>query len=73
MSGQVDRARRLFEQVTDYPSDPGLLAEEVDPQRDELLGNLGNYPQGLSHIGLVNVAWAIHEAEGRLAGITADG
>jgi GH15 family glucan-1,4-alpha-glucosidase len=60
LSGQVDRARRLFEQVTGYANDLGLLAEEVYPERDELLGN---YPQGLSHIGLVNAVWAIHQAE----------
>jgi hypothetical protein len=26
---------------------------------------LGNFPQALSHIGLVNAAWAISEAERR--------
>lgn len=62
MSGRLARARALFEQVTVYANDLGLLAEEVYPERDELLGN---YPQGLSHIGLVNAAWAIHQAESR--------
>jgi len=38
----------------------GLLAEEVDPKTRELLGN---FPQAFSHIGLVNAAWAISEAE----------
>ncbi len=38
----------------------GLLAEEVDPVTGELLGN---FPQAFSHIGLVNAAYAISEAE----------
>ena len=46
-----------------YVNDLGLLAEEVD-ERGELLGN---FPQAFSHIGLVNAAWAISEAESRLA------
>jgi len=40
----------------------GLLAEEVDPGTGELLGN---FPQAFSHIGLVNAAWAISEAQNR--------
>jgi GH15 family glucan-1,4-alpha-glucosidase len=36
------------------------MAEEVDPVSKELLGN---FPQAFSHIGLVNAAWAIAQAE----------
>jgi hypothetical protein len=43
-------------------NDVGLLAEEVDEEPGELLGN---FPQAFSHIGLVNAAWAISEAERR--------
>jgi alpha,alpha-trehalase len=43
-------------------NDVGLLAEEVDPHSGELLGN---FPQAFSHIGLVNAAWAISQAEAR--------
>jgi GH15 family glucan-1,4-alpha-glucosidase len=60
MSGQVDRARNVFERAAAYVTDLGLLAEEVDPASGELLGN---YPQAFSHIGLVNAAWAIDQAE----------
>jgi alpha,alpha-trehalase len=58
-SGQVDRARAVFEGAARYCNDVGLLAEEVDPASGELLGN---FPQAFSHIGLVNAAWAISQA-----------
>ena len=60
MSGQVDRARAVFERAAAFVNDVGLLAEEVDPVSGELLGN---FPQAFSHIGLVNAAWAISVAE----------
>jgi GH15 family glucan-1,4-alpha-glucosidase len=60
MSGQVERAREVFERAVSSVTDLGLLAEEVDPASGELLGN---YPQAFSHIGLVNAAWAIDQAE----------
>jgi GH15 family glucan-1,4-alpha-glucosidase len=59
LAGQVDRARDTFEKAVAYVNDVGLLAEEVDAETGELLGN---FPQAFSHIGLVNAAWAIHEA-----------
>jgi alpha,alpha-trehalase len=62
MAGRVDRARAVFERAAAYVNDVGLLAEEVDAQTGELLGN---FPQAFSHIGLVNAAWAISEAERR--------
>jgi GH15 family glucan-1,4-alpha-glucosidase len=58
--GQPARARTVFERATAFVNDVGLLAEEVDPVSGELLGN---FPQAFSHIGLVNAAWAISEAE----------
>ena len=59
-AGQTDRARSVFERAAVFVNDVGLLAEEVDPVSGELLGN---FPQAFSHIGLVNAAWAISEAE----------
>ena len=64
MADRVDRAREVFERAARYVNDVGLLAEEVDPESGELLGN---FPQAFSHIGLVNAAWAIAEAEQRVA------
>jgi GH15 family glucan-1,4-alpha-glucosidase len=64
LADQVDRARAVFERAANFANDLGLLAEEVDPESGELLGN---FPQAFSHIGLVNAAWAISEAEQRAA------
>jgi len=55
-AGQVDRAREVFERVSDYANDVGLLAEEISARDGELLGN---FPQAFSHVGLINAAWAI--------------
>ncbi len=60
LAGEVKRARATFEQAIVFANDVGLLAEEVDPTSGELLGN---FPQAFSHIGLVNAAWAITQAE----------
>ncbi|MBA2287970.1 MAG: glycoside hydrolase family 15 protein [Ktedonobacteraceae bacterium] len=60
LAGEVQRARTTFEQAIAYVNDVGLLAEEVDPETNELLGN---FPQAFSHIGLVNAAWAISQKE----------
>jgi len=58
--GEVDRARALFDRLTACANDLGLLAEEIDPATGDMLGN---FPQAFTHIGLVNAAWAIHQAE----------
>ncbi|HZD22579.1 MAG TPA: glycoside hydrolase family 15 protein, partial [Acidimicrobiia bacterium] len=55
LADRVDRAREVFEMAISHVNDVGLLAEEVDPDSGELLGN---FPQAFSHIGLVNAAWA---------------
>ncbi|HYZ97582.1 MAG TPA: glycoside hydrolase family 15 protein, partial [Acidimicrobiales bacterium] len=60
LAGQPERARAVFERAAAFANDVGLLAEEVDATSGELLGN---FPQAFSHIGLVNAAWAISEAE----------
>ena len=58
LAGEVEQARTTFECAAAYVNDVGLLAEEVDSETGELLGN---FPQALSHIGLVNAAWAISQ------------
>jgi GH15 family glucan-1,4-alpha-glucosidase len=60
LGGEVEEARRTFERAAAFANDLGLLAEEVDGSNGELLGN---FPQAFSHVGLVNAAWAISQAE----------
>ncbi|WP_258802326.1 glycoside hydrolase family 15 protein [Pseudarthrobacter sp. NS4] len=67
MAGEPERAREIFDEVTGYANDLGLLSEEIDIQDGSLIGN---FPQGLSHIGLINAAWAITQAEDAQAGQT---
>lgn len=58
--GEVARAKEVFCRAATFANDVGLLAEEVDPATRELLGN---FPQAFSHVGLINAAWAISQAE----------
>jgi GH15 family glucan-1,4-alpha-glucosidase len=64
LAGRPQRARAVFERAAAFATDLGLMAEEVAPDSSELLGN---FPQAFSHIGLVNAAWAISQAEDRAA------
>jgi GH15 family glucan-1,4-alpha-glucosidase len=57
--GRNDDARRLFERLLTLCNDVGLLSEEHDPRTGRLLGN---FPQALSHIALVNSAFNLNEA-----------
>lgn len=54
MMRRTAEARRIFEHLLALRNDVGLLAEEYDPQTKRLLGN---FPQALSHIALVNTAY----------------
>jgi GH15 family glucan-1,4-alpha-glucosidase len=63
--GETDRARELFERLTGHANELGLLAEEIDIRDGEMLGN---FPQALSHIGLINAAYAIDRAEAERGG-----
>ena len=54
------RAQERFEMVLSHSGDLGLLAEEIDPETGE---QLGNYPQAFSHVGVINAALAIDRAE----------
>jgi alpha,alpha-trehalase len=59
LAGDIETATATFERAIASMNDVGLLAEEVDPQSGEMLGN---FPQAFSHIGLVNAAWTICES-----------
>lgn len=49
-------AKRLFERLLSLRNDVGLLAEEYDPRAKR---QMGNFPQALSHISLVNSAFGL--------------
>jgi GH15 family glucan-1,4-alpha-glucosidase len=61
MQGRLEKASELFEHLLSLRNDLGLLAEEYDPIQKRLVGN---FPQGFSHIGLVNTAYNLMHAQG---------
>jgi GH15 family glucan-1,4-alpha-glucosidase len=61
MTGRLEEASALFERLLGVRNDLGLLAEEYDPSARR---HLGNFPQGFSHIGLVNTAFNLVTAHG---------
>lgn len=52
-AGRWSKAERLFERLLSQRNDVGLLSEEFDPDHHRFMGN---FPQALSHIALVNAA-----------------
>jgi GH15 family glucan-1,4-alpha-glucosidase len=59
--GRYDEARELFERLLSLRNDVGLLAEQYDPSAKR---QLGNFPQALSHLALVNTARNLVSAGG---------
>ncbi|MGD3108932.1 glycoside hydrolase family 15 protein [Streptomyces sp. YGL11-2] len=60
LTGHTTRARQVLQTAVAHANDVGLLAEETDSTTGEALGN---FPQAFSHIGLINAARAIRDAE----------
>ncbi|MER7457575.1 glycoside hydrolase family 15 protein [Micromonospora sp. NPDC126480] len=54
--GERERAERLFVKAAGYANDVGLFSEQVDLHTG---AQLGNTPQALSHVGLINAAWRL--------------
>lgn len=71
-AGRVERATAVYEAACACANDLGLMSEEVDPSDGT---SLGNFPQALSHVGLITAAWSIDRALGhdRVHATTAKG
>lgn len=62
LSGRIDEARELFENLAARANHVGLFSEQIDPRSGEFLGN---FPQAFSHIGLINSSLYLAHVEGR--------
>jgi GH15 family glucan-1,4-alpha-glucosidase len=58
--GELKRGRGLCERLLSLASELGLYAEEIDPRTGR---HLGNFPQALTHLALVNAVMSVVRAE----------
>jgi GH15 family glucan-1,4-alpha-glucosidase len=58
--GEVSRAKQLCEKLLGYASSLLLYAEELDPRTGR---QLGNFPQGFTHLALINAVMHIVRLE----------
>ncbi len=70
LTGRRDDGKALFERLLALRNDVGLLAEEYDPRAKRMLGN---FPQALTHMALVNTARLLSMPAQQAAGASARG
>ncbi len=63
-AGQLEEAQLLFEKLLSYSNHLSLFSEEIGC-RGEMLGN---YPQGLTHLGLISAAFKLDQLLGEYPG-----
>jgi GH15 family glucan-1,4-alpha-glucosidase len=61
LAGQRDKAEQLLQRLLKIQNDVGLLAEEYDMDKNR---QLGNFPQALSHVALVNTVINLYSRQG---------
>jgi len=60
LANRRGEAEKIFEKLLRRANDVGLFSEEADAETGELLGN---FPQALTHIGLMNAALCLSEVD----------
>jgi GH15 family glucan-1,4-alpha-glucosidase len=60
LAGEIGKAQALFDRVIAIANDLGLLAEEYDTA---VRRQIGNFPQALTHIALINTAHNLSDAK----------
>ena len=65
LAGNLGEARAVLDQLLSLANPLGLLAEEAHPEQGYLLGN---FPQGFSHLGLINSIFRLERARYRHEG-----
>lgn len=63
LQGQLGEATEMMHRLVSIGNDVGIFAEEVEPGSGDFLGNL---PQGLTHLSLINAALTLAETSSLL-------
>ncbi|MEM3812108.1 MAG: glycoside hydrolase family 15 protein, partial [Thermoplasmata archaeon] len=56
--GEIEKAKSVFEAVLEKANHLALFSEELDIKTGELIGN---YPQALTHLGVISAAYQINK------------